>query len=102
MVYACPSHNRTVYARRLTAARATKKPSRASPFVGFFFATFLRLLELLRNSFIATAKTSYTAETLCERKTRNIYNIFMPCIHAGLEKKKAREKENISVGNYLD
>ena len=29
---------------------------------------------------------------LCERKTRNIYNIFMPCIHAGLEKKKAREK----------
>ena len=56
--------------RRLSAARATKKPSRALPFVGFFSATFLRSLELLRNSFIATAKTSYTTRTLSERKTR--------------------------------
>jgi hypothetical protein len=29
----------------LWAARATKKPSRVTPFVGFFSATFLRLLE---------------------------------------------------------
>jgi hypothetical protein len=31
--------------RRLKAARATKKRSRAAPFVRFFSATFLRLLE---------------------------------------------------------
>jgi hypothetical protein len=46
--------------RRLTAARATKKPSRATPFVGFFSATFLLLLKLIRSFFIATAKMSYT------------------------------------------
>jgi hypothetical protein len=56
--------NKTVYASppglglRKTAVGLT-------PFVRFFSATFLRLLELLRNSFITTAKTSYTARTLC-------------------------------------
>ena len=66
MIYGITAYNRTVYASPPSAAWATKKPSRATPFVGFFSATFLRLLELLRNSFIATAKTSYTAGTLCE------------------------------------
>jgi hypothetical protein len=41
-----------------------KPQSALHAFVGFFSATFLRLLEVLRNSFIATAKTSYTAGTL--------------------------------------
>jgi hypothetical protein len=35
--------------------------------VVFCSATFLRLLELLRNSFFATAKTSVTAGTLHEK-----------------------------------
>jgi hypothetical protein len=48
-----------------------KKPqSGLCPFVRFYSATFLQLLELLRNSFIATAKTSYTPETLCAIKTQ--------------------------------
>ena len=40
MVYAPTSHNRMVYASPPSAARASKKPSRATPFVGFFSATF--------------------------------------------------------------
>jgi hypothetical protein len=43
-----------------------------APFVRFFSATFLRLLELLRNSFIATAKTSHTADTLYDSWARLI------------------------------
>jgi hypothetical protein len=50
--------------RRLSAARATKKPSRAYALCGFFLRHIFAIKELLRNSFIATAKTSYTAETL--------------------------------------
>jgi hypothetical protein len=38
--------------------------------VGFSSAKVLRLLELLRNSFIATAKPSFTAGTLCEKTAR--------------------------------
>jgi hypothetical protein len=34
------SHDRSVYASPPLAARATKNPSRAAPFVGFFSATF--------------------------------------------------------------
>jgi hypothetical protein len=37
--------------------------------VQFFSATFLQLLELLRNSFIATAKTSYTPGTISDIKS---------------------------------
>jgi hypothetical protein len=37
-----------------------KQQSGYTPFVLFSSTTFCRLLELLRNSFIATAKTSVT------------------------------------------
>jgi hypothetical protein len=36
-----------------------KQQSGYSPFVPFYSTTFFRLLELLRNSFIATEKTSF-------------------------------------------
>jgi hypothetical protein len=49
----------------LRAARLQKNPVSAIAFMDFFSATFLWLLELLRSSFIATAKTSYTTLTLC-------------------------------------
>jgi hypothetical protein len=39
-------------------------PVGASAFVVFRSTTFFRLLELLRNSFIATAKTSHITGTL--------------------------------------
>jgi hypothetical protein len=39
------SLNRTVTASPPSAARATKKPSRATPFMGFFSATVLCLRE---------------------------------------------------------
>jgi hypothetical protein len=58
------SHNRTVYASPPVGGSGYEKPQ--SGYVRFFSATFLRLLELLRNSFIATAKTSYTTRTLCD------------------------------------
>jgi hypothetical protein len=45
----------------------------------FFSATFLRLLELLRNSFIATAKTSVTAKTLGEMWAK-LFNIMLSTI----------------------
>jgi Na+/citrate or Na+/malate symporter len=47
------------------AARLRKNPVGLTPFVVFFSATFLLLLELLRNSFIATAKTSFTFARHC-------------------------------------
>jgi hypothetical protein len=43
--------------------------------VGFFSATFLGLLELLRSSFIATPKTSYTTFTLGEMPVEIFENI---------------------------
>jgi hypothetical protein len=43
--------------------------------VGFFSATFLGLLELLRSSFIATPKTSYTTVTLDEMGAEFVKNI---------------------------
>jgi hypothetical protein len=46
------------------AARLRKTVFGLKPSAPFCFATFLLLLELLRNSFIATAKTSFTAVTL--------------------------------------
>jgi hypothetical protein len=52
------------YMLRAFGARATKKPSRAAPFVGFFSATFCPPLKPLRGFFIAAVKTSYTAGTL--------------------------------------
>jgi hypothetical protein len=45
MEYGQTAHNRSVYASPPSAARATKNRSRAAPFVRFFSATFLRLLE---------------------------------------------------------
>jgi hypothetical protein len=41
-----------------------------APSAPFCSATFLLLLELLRNFFIATAKTSFTAGTLCEKTAK--------------------------------
>jgi hypothetical protein len=64
MVNAQTTHNRTVSARPFGAG-LHKTVFGLAPFVRFFSATFLRLLELLRNSLIATAKTSYTRGTLC-------------------------------------
>jgi hypothetical protein len=52
------------------AARLRKNPVGATAFVDFFSAAFLRLLELLRNSFIATAKTSLITGTLGEIKVK--------------------------------
>jgi hypothetical protein len=64
-MYGQKAYNRTVYASPLVGRLGLRKtPVGLAPFVVFYSATFLRLLELLRNSFIATAKTSYTAGTL--------------------------------------
>ena len=62
MVYGSTAHNRIVYASGLKAlglhsARSATPPTPHS-------GTFLRLRETLRVSFIATAKTSYTTESL--------------------------------------
>jgi len=51
--------------RRLTAARLPQNSSRATPFVLFCSSTFFCVREMLRISFIAHKKTSYTAGTLC-------------------------------------
>ena len=56
-----------------SAARVPENCSRASPFVQFSSTTFCRLLELLRNSFIATAKTSVTCNVMC-----NAYDLKNP------------------------
>ena len=79
------SFNKAVKVRRLTAARLHKNVFGLTPFVHFCSATFLRLLELLRNSFIATAKTSFT----CSRcQTPNSVRIFTTELHGVTRRKK--------------
>jgi hypothetical protein len=45
MEYASTAHNRTVYASPPVGGSGYENPSRPTAFVGFFSATFLRLLE---------------------------------------------------------
>jgi hypothetical protein len=60
------AHNGLYTLRRLTAAWPTKNRSRGlRPFVRFFSGTFCPPLKPLRGFFIAAAKTSHTAGTLC-------------------------------------
>jgi len=49
---------------RYSRPRVPENSSQALPFVLFSSTTFCRLLELLRNSFIATAKTSVTCNVM--------------------------------------
>jgi hypothetical protein len=76
MVYGQTAFNRFVYASPPYGGSGYEKhQSGLRPFVVFFSATVLRLLELLRNSFIATTKPSYTTGTLyaiCPKILRNV------------------------------
>jgi hypothetical protein len=59
------AHNRIVCAAPPYGGLASEKPQSAlRAFVRFFSGTFCPPLELLRNSFIAAVKTSYTTGTL--------------------------------------
>jgi hypothetical protein len=51
--------------RRLTAAWATKNRSRAMPFVQFFSATFLRLLECFAFLYRNRKNVIYSRNVMC-------------------------------------
>ena len=63
--------------RRLTAALATKKPSRTTPFVGFFSATFLRLLERFVFLYCNRKNVIYRQERYASFGLEIILNIFI-------------------------
>jgi hypothetical protein len=73
-----------------------KKPSRATPFVGFLSATFCPPWSLFRKALIRAAKTSHTAGTLCEMGTQ----VFLKYYNMGIDKVKIRCKYMIKEELY--
>jgi hypothetical protein len=59
------AHNRAVYAAPAVAGLAYKKTQSACGLCAFFLRHIFAVAGNLTVSFIATAKTSYTAGTLC-------------------------------------
>ena len=71
MGYARTSYNTRYTLRRLTAARATKKPSRACALGGFFLRLILRLLVFATQSPYSQPQNVVYLCALCESCAKN-------------------------------
>jgi hypothetical protein len=65
MEYGGTAHNRTVYASGAVAPSGYEKPQSGYALGAVFLRHIFAVAGMLRIPFIATAKTSYTAGTLC-------------------------------------
>jgi hypothetical protein len=67
------SHNRSVYASPPVGGSGYEKPHKGRSPTGVFRSHIFAIKKLLRSFFIATAKMSYTARTLCEMAAKVLW-----------------------------
>ena len=93
------AHNKRQTLRRLTAARAPKKPVRAAPSAGFFSATFLLLLELLAQFLYRNSKNVVCLERYVQcRLVDKIVNLCLLLKKGELNMKK---RKHLSIICFL-